>query len=72
MFANLDNNTLLLIIAVVLVFLYLTMDSKENMKSISADKKKGGISSRAAGRVSDKKVGEDVAPVVEGYMNGYY
>lgn len=72
MFANLDNNTLLLIIAVVIVFLYLTMDSKENMKSISADKKRGKLSSRSAGKVSDKKIGDDVAPVVEGYINGYY
>jgi short subunit fatty acids transporter len=71
MFANLDNNTLLLIIMVVLVFLYLTMDNKENMKSISS-KKRGGLSSRAAGKVSDKKISEDVAPVVEGYINGYY
>lgn len=70
MFAKMDNNTMLLLIAVVLVFLYFTMD-KEEYRSISAKKNKG-LSGRSAGRVSDKKISEDVAPVVEGYMNGYF
>lgn len=70
MFGNLDNNTILLMVAVVLVFLYFTMDNKESYKSISS--KRGKVSSRSAGKVSDKKIGDDAVPVVEGYMNGYY
>ena len=71
MFAKMDNNTMLLLIAVVLVFLYFTMD-KEEYRGISAGKKRGQMSGRAPGKVGDKKIGSDVAPVVEGYMNGYF
>ena len=71
MFGKLDNNTILLIVTVVLGFLYFTMDNKESYRSISAGKR-GKISSRSAGKVSDKKVEADAVPIVEGYMNGYY
>ena len=72
MFANLDNNTLLLIVAAVFAFWYLTMGDKEHAGNITGRRERK-MSGRSAGRVTQKRDAE-VASIMEGYMNmnGYY